>query len=710
MALQTPVREVFSEFFLINLPHIPTLNAWRLETHAVESTSLGRKLAYRLTKLAGGHWIWTEGLLVTDAVLKEHQIAEFLHTIWTDPSARFKDVNALYPENEWNAAAETVGEFVSFGLCSDLERVLNSLLAKRRRNLQNAIVERTYDLSGWNVAGQPALSISVSSQIISTTSFTDFALRIPQDDLKGMMVKDKTSTLKGEIINIVGRLGDHRQRLLGFTKRDVMRRLLETAPDDEMVMRVQTASREGYDYPVSALQLIVRTQDYTLLGIDGQAALSALQIKPIDRMALVSEIAKQVQSQGWIQDTPIGSHQFPAAFLTAEDVGVKPLAKLGDGYTTSCEPRNILSALRSHPPHRALVSGQEQSSIRVGVLNLIGNNPEIPKYLDQIRQQFHNVRIDITFTGAARPQHGSSSELHSAISQLAADAPGILVVFLPGFPNETDDDHDLYNQVKAATIARDIQTQVIYERTLGKDHAVANLLLGIMAKCGIVPFVLAEPLPYADVIAGIDVAREKTRRRTGSVNLAAVTRVYQANGDFLHYFLHDSPIEGETLPANVLQRLFPPSFFGNKRVVVHRDGLFRGDEIADLSKWAEEIGATFHFVEVIKSGAPRMYQRGIEIDRPAKGSIFKVNEREAIVVSSLPIHKNSTPRPLQIRTLGGLTIEEAVHSVLSMTLLHHGSMLAPRLPITLHYSDKIGYLALHGIKPSRLDGNLPFWM
>ena len=105
-----------------------------------------------------------------------------------------------------------------------------------------------------------------------------------------------------------------------------------------------------------------------------------------------------------------------------------------------------------------------------------------------------------------------------------------------------------------------------------------------------------------------------------------------------------------------------------------------------------------------------MYQRGIEIDRPAKGSIFKVNEREAIVVSSLPIHKNSTPRPLQIRTLGGLTIEEAVHSVLSMTLLHHGSMLAPRLPITLHYSDKIGYLALHGIKPSRLDGNLPFWM
>lgn len=710
MVLQTPVHELFSELYLVDTARLSRFYAWRIETHASEITSLGRKLAYRLSRLVGGHWIWAENRLVTDKNLTQSQVKDLLASIWGDSSARFKDVNSLQPDLSWEPLPETVAEFVAFGLCSDLERSLTHQMSKHRRTLRNAVVNRIYDLHGWNVNGQAALSISVSSQIISTKPFGDFAASVPQEDLRGMMVKDKTSTLKGEIINIVGRLGVHRQRLLGFTKRDAMRHILENAPDDEMVVRVQTASREGYDYPVSALQLIVRTQDYEMLGIDGQAALSILQMKPVTRTTLVTEIAEHIHAQGWISAIPIGSDAFPNAFLNSDDIGLKSLARLGDGFVTNCEPRNILSALQSHPPYKSPSYPDERTIIRIGVLNLIGDNPSIPKYLDQLRQQFRDIHIDVAFTGAARPQVGSSSELQSAVSQLVTNSPDILAVLLPGFPNETDDEHDLYNQVKVATITRDIQTQVIYERTLGKDFALANLVLGILAKCGVIPYTLAHPLPYADIVAGIDVAREKTQRRSGSVNLAAITRIYQANGDFLHYFLHDSPIEGETLPMQVLRRLFPPEYFAAKRVVIHRDGLFRGDEINNLLSLATEMESTFHLVEVIKSGAPRLYRRGFEIERPTKGSIFKVNEREALVVSTLPIHKNSTPRPLQIRTQGDLTIEQAVHSVLAMTLLHHGSMLAPRLPVTLHYSDKIGYLALRGIKPNRLDGDIPFWM
>lgn len=710
MVLQIPVHELFSELYLIDTAHLSRFYAWRIETHASEITSLGRKLAYRLSRLIGGHWIWAENRLVTDKKLTQSQAKDLLTSIWGDSTARFKDVNSLQPDLSWEPLPETIAEFVAFGLCSDLERSLTHQLSKHRRTMRNAVVNRIYDLHGWNVNGQAALSISVSSQIISTKPFGDFAASVPQEDLRGMMVKDKTSTLKGEIINIVGRLGMHRQRLLGFTKRDAMRHILENAPDDEMVVRVQTASREGYDYPVSALQIIVRTQDYEMLGIDGQAALSILQMKPVTRITLVAEIAEHIHAQGWISARPIGSDAFPNSFLTSDDIGLKSLARLGDGFVTNCEPRNILSALQSHPPYKSPSYPDERAIIRIGVLNLIGDNPSIPKYLDQLRQQFRDIHIDVAFTGAARPQVGSSYELQSAVSQLVTNSPDILAVLLPGFPNETDDEHDLYNQVKVATITRDIQTQVIYERTLGKDFALANLVLGILAKCGVIPYTLAHPLPYADIVAGIDIAREKTQRRSGSVSLAAITRIYQANGDFLHYFLHDSPIEGETLPMQALRRLFPPEYFAAKRVVIHRDGLFRGDEINNLLSLATEMESSFHLVEVIKSGAPRLYRRSFEIERPTKGSIFKVNEREALVVSTLPIHKNSTPRPLQIRTQGDLTIEQAVHSVLAMTLLHHGSMLAPRLPVTLHYSDKIAYLALRGIKPNRLDGDIPFWM
>jgi argonaute-like protein implicated in RNA metabolism and viral defense len=64
---------------------------------------------------------------------------------------------------------------------------------------------------------------------------------------------------------------------------------------------------------------------------------------------------------------------------------------------------------------------------------------------------------------------------------------------------------------------------------------------------------------------------------------------------------------------------------------------------------------------------------------------------------------------LHIRTEAPFGIEEAIHSVLALTLLHYGSLRPPRLPITIHYSDEIAYLALKGIKPKEMEGTLPFW-
>lgn len=31
-------------------------------------------------------------------------------------------------------------------------------------------------------------------------------------------------------------------------------------------------------------------------------------------------------------------------------------------------------------------------------------------------------------------------------------------------------------------------------------------------------------------------------------------------------------------------------------------------------------------------------------------------------------------------------------------------------PVTIHYNDKTAYLALRGIKPKTLEGNIPFWL
>ena len=160
-----------------------------------------------------------------------------------------------------------------------------------------------------------------------------------------------------------------------------------------------------------------------------------------------------------------------------------------------------------------------------------------------------------------------------------------------------------------------------------------------------------------------------------------------------------------------MQRLFPLRDFQNKRVVIHRDGLFRGEEAAALQEWARDLGATFHLVEVIKTGAPRLYESANKrAYQPVKGTAFRLSAREAFLVSTLPPFQNATPNPLHLRTSTSFPIEHAIHSVLALTLLHLGSLKPPRLPVTIHYSDEIAYLALQGIKPKNLEGSTPYWL
>lgn len=116
-------------------------------------------------------------------------------------------------------------------------------------------------------------------------------------------------------------------------------------------------------------------------------------------------------------------------------------------------------------------------------------------------------------------------------------------------------------------------------------------------------------------------------------------------------------------------------------------------------------------VEIIKSGAPRFYQKNDELPKqPPKGSVFKLSDTEAFLVSSLPPYQKSTPHPLYIRTEPPFLIEDAIDSVLSFTFLHFGSLRPPRLPVTIHYSDKIAKFILKGIKPNNPEGEIMFWL
>jgi len=245
----------------------------------------------------------------------------------------------------------------------------------------------------------------------------------------------------------------------------------------------------------------------------------------------------------------------------------------------------------------------------------------------------------------------SRANLELAIAKLQKGSPDILLAFFPDEYNEDGEARGVYHDFKSLTIGRGIAGQVVYQSTLKNPYAMANIVLGIVGKTGNIPFILDEPLPYADLVVGIDIARRRKVRLAGSITATAIARIYFSDGEFLRYVIHDAPLEGEIISEHVLQGLFPMREFSGKRTVIHRDGQFRGQEKPTLQSWGQRIGAEFYFVEVIKTGTPRLYERriGKTVQSP-KAAVFKLSQMEAFLVSSLPPFHDATPQPLHIRT------------------------------------------------------------
>ena len=201
---------------------------------------------------------------------------------------------------------------------------------------------------------------------------------------------------------------------------------------------------------------------------------------------------------------------------------------------------------------------------------------------------------------------------------------------------------------KNLTLKRNLQSQVILSKNVDNSYIINNVVLGILAKTGNVPYVLAETITYADLIVGLDVSRRKKRNLPGTTNAAGMARIYFANGELMRYNIREAMLEGEIIPSHVLQDIFPRSEFANKKIIVHRDGNLPEPEKDALTNWGREIDATFYFVEVIKSGCPRLYAMTKQNKAP-KGSIFKLSETEALLVSSeFPDSFKATPNPIRI--------------------------------------------------------------
>lgn len=711
----------FIDIFPINTAVIPQLFAYTIDVATDDLFALGGKLAYRLKKKFGSNWIWCNGQIISDNKIPDADLNAHLEELWTQDE-KLANIRRISSRESWKPLAWEIGDYVARGVLSNYQNEIRKIIEPKKHDFNDIQITRDYSLRGWAVDEKPALSICVSSNIVCNQNLAEYVALNIQDiqKLLGMMVLVVEKGFKGEICEITGKLSEQRKWLLSKSTDEVTRKLIECASDDELTVKIATRQNK-YVYIASMLRPIVRICDLkSFFKVDPRKVLKILKIDPDARSALIREIAAIGKQNNIIFDN-YDSEKYSGVFLTTKELEYIPKLRVGNNQIHYGNQR-IYESLQKHGLFcRSALFPDKNHPIKVGIIN--ANQEEssdnMKSFLNKLKVAIENLgfSIESVKVDGKRQQKIDSLtrvNLETAVNRFKLQKPDILLVLFPGEAGgeyiEDDFDDNMYHALKSYTIREGIPSQVVYEKTLSNDYAIENIVLGILAKTGNIPFILAEPLPYADIVVGIDIARRQKKKLSGSVNATAIARIYMNDGQFLRYVIHDAPIDGETIPAKVLRSLFPVEEFREKRVIIHRDGLFRGDEKKVLTNWALEIQAEFMLVEVIKSGAPRIYQQTEIIDKPPKGTAFKLNYNEAFLVSSPPPFKGSTSRPIHIRTDGNFPIEKAIHSVLSLTLLHYGSVREPRLPVTIHYSDKIAELSLLGIKPKNLEGDIPFWL
>jgi Piwi domain len=711
--MQQTNTTILVEVFPVQPAAIPPLVAYQLQTRSGDLATIGGKLAYRLERIFKGHWLWTERRIVTDSPQPDEALKPVIADVWSEQPTIFQGLLAIQRDISWRPTPQVIADFVARALFRDLQPEVNQALSSFSQDLGRIRIHRTCDVRGWVLREFPAISISVISRLLARQDLKTYARQIATPEhLIGLVVTDKLSGSKGEIVGITGNVGEHRERLLALTQREESRAIIQRAADHEPVVHVRMG-RHGYDFVASALGIVVNTATYAKFGIDAKQATNALRLSPQDRLSILVRIGRIFTGRK-VVGTPYRANTSPALFLGATDVNFSPSLLLGGGNRVSGE-KTLQANLRRYGFYKRSDAFPKGTPVRIAVLNAVPGSLA-DRFLPRLQEELRALQFASTISQMESVTGTSRNELENVINRMQTSTPHVqLALFPDGGVDEGENESawESYHHFKSLTIGMGMPSQVVTQSTMNNQFALANIALGVLSKIGNVPFVLAEPLPYADIIVGIDIARRKKERLSGSVNATAIARVYQGNGEFLQYALFDAPLEGETIPSYMLQALFPQSVFAGKRVLVHRDGLFRGEEKQALKEWGKRLQTEFHLVELLKTGAPRLYGLNTQTQGaqfPLKGSALRLNDHEAFLVSSLPPFANATPSPLHIRTEAPFQIEEAIHSVLALTLLHYGSLRPPRLPITIHYSDEIAYLALKGIKPKEREGTLPFWL
>ena len=434
----------------------------------------------------------------------------------------------------------------------------------------------------------------------------------PAKLLTGLLVRDIDSNSTATILELNGTIEEQRAKLLQKALGAISREKLQTAPDDEPVVSVQFGKNSHpYDYAMAALRPCVTSKTASKFNVEYGSLLKHTKIKYVERQKLLShykqDADKVLSSYGFEFNAKcVNSIDNPDWFWTPETKLEDTLLLFGNGV--KCPKSKTLRGLSQGGVYSRHDNYKDiNRPIRLAILNFtsLKDKPFFVALEQQLRQykfKLHLTRENIKSTSLqGLSEIEAKAKIQILVDEVVTVPPDLVLVFLPQSDRGKDDSdgNSIYAWVYSRLLRRKIASQIIYENTMrGQLKYVLNQVVpGVLAKLGNLPFVLAEPLSIADYFIGLDISRRSKKNGRGSINACACVRLYGKQGEFIRYQIaSDSTTEGEEIPAKALQDFLPSKDFKNKTVLIYRDGLFRGQEVETIIAWGKAISAQFILV------------------------------------------------------------------------------------------------------------------
>jgi hypothetical protein len=697
-------QDRFIEIFPITAV-VPRLAAYTL--HLKQATDAGGRIAYRLGKALGGRWVWADQRLLTNEPVSPVQLDITLDLLRQQDEQLLRDVTGVTEDTTWAQHPQAVASYILQTAVRDHEEEVHQALLAAASVSGLMRAERQASFRPWNVAGEPALSISVQWQVVYAQPLQELLVS-RNEKLKsaiGWAVMDRTNpSMTGIIEGGSGVLGLHRERLLGLTRRPAMQALLAEGADTTLIVRVQTPSGL-YEYPANALYVALSPEAHDALRtleIPASLVHKAMRLSPAQRANLV-KIASDILKREQIISSAYNSRTHPHLF---GQLDFTPALTYGENRTRPYQPRTAADDFLKGKVYRRHLRFRN-APITIGVINTL--DEKIDDFVEALRRMMEkDFGFQIRLLKERRVRVVAEKNVESAVRVIEKEEPDIVLAFFEDAQRPADDEESQAHYLKALTLGKGIATHTIYQKTMNDPDAMPLIIMSILGKTGNTPFALSEPLEYADLVVGLTITRQSLTRGDRVVGLA---RIYRSDGTFMQYVMDALELAAqEPIPYILFQTLFPQELFAQQRVIIHHEGPIPADIRRLLLRWAEVAGSAFYLVEVERWGAPRLYGLEKGVTQAGWGSVFLADASLGFVVTSAP-QQDATAQPLAVRVVeSDLPVDLAIYSVLVWTLLHYGAQGTHKLPVTLHNGDQMAAWMARGSLPARTSGDMPFWL